>query len=52
MVALAGAGVRPDDLRVHRSTLEDAFVRLTGASGATATPGAAGTPSATDRVEA
>lgn len=31
MVALAGAGVRPDDLRVHRSTLEDAFVRLTGA---------------------
>lgn len=52
MVALAGAGVRPDDLRVQRSTLEDAFVRLTGASGATATPGAAGTPSATDRVEA
>lgn len=52
MVALAGAGVRPDDLRVHRSTLEDAFVRLTGASGATATPDAAGTPSATDRVEA
>jgi ABC-2 type transport system ATP-binding protein len=31
MVALATAGVRPDDLRVTRSTLEDAFVRLTGA---------------------
>lgn len=31
MVALAAAGVRPDDLRVRRSTLEDAFVRLTGA---------------------
>jgi ABC-2 type transport system ATP-binding protein len=31
MVALAAAGVRPDDLHVHRSTLEDAFVRLTGA---------------------
>ncbi|RMI09729.1 ABC transporter ATP-binding protein [Cellulomonas triticagri] len=30
MVALADAGVRPHDLRVHRSTLEDAFVRLTG----------------------
>jgi ABC-2 type transport system ATP-binding protein len=30
MVALATAGVRPDDLRVTRSTLEDAFVRLTG----------------------
>lgn len=44
MVALAGAGVRPDGLRVHRSTLEDAFVRLTGAH--------AGTPSARDRVEA
>lgn len=31
MVALATAGVRPEDLRVTRSTLEDAFVRLTGA---------------------
>jgi len=58
MVALAGAGVRPDGLRVHRSTLEDAFVRLTGAPGAADAPGAPdagarpGTPSATDRVEA
>lgn len=53
MVALAGAGVRPDDLRVQRSTLEDAFVRLTGAP-ADPDPGAArpATPSATDRVEA
>lgn len=34
MVALASAGARPDDLRVHRGTLEDAFVRLTGATGA------------------
>ncbi|GIG37306.1 ABC transporter ATP-binding protein [Cellulomonas pakistanensis] len=34
MVALAAAGVRPDDLRVHRSTLEDAFVTLTGAPAA------------------
>jgi ABC-2 type transport system ATP-binding protein len=42
MVALAAAGVRPDDLRVHRSTLEDAFVRLTGAD----TP-AAGAPTST-----
>ncbi len=31
MVALAAAGVRADDVRLHRSTLEDAFVRLTGA---------------------
>jgi ABC-2 type transport system ATP-binding protein len=31
MVALASAGVRPDDLHVTRSILEDAFVRLTGA---------------------
>lgn len=50
MVALAGAGVRPDDLRVHRSSLEDAFVRLTGA--AVDDPRRPGTPSATDRVEA
>jgi len=49
MVALAGAGVRPDDLRVHRSSLEDAFVRLTGAAADDARPA---TPSATDRVEA
>lgn len=34
MVALAAAGIRPDDLRVHRSTLEDAFVTLTGAPAA------------------
>ncbi len=38
MVALAAAGVRPDDLRVQRGTLEDAFVRLTGAAGALPTP--------------
>jgi ABC-2 type transport system ATP-binding protein len=30
MVALARAGVRPDDLRVDRTSLEDAFVSLTG----------------------
>ena len=50
MVALAGAGVRPDDLRVRRSTLEDAFVSLTGApvGGDASAPA----PSATDRVEA
>lgn len=50
MVALASAGIRPDDLRVTRSTLEDAFVRLTGAepgSGADATD-----PQQPTRVEA
>ncbi|QZN85854.1 ABC transporter ATP-binding protein [Cellulomonas sp. C5510] len=31
MVVLAADGIRPDDLRVGRTTLEDAFVRLTGA---------------------
>jgi ABC-2 type transport system ATP-binding protein len=30
MVALARAGARPEDLRVDRTTLEDAFVTLTG----------------------
>lgn len=50
MVALAGAGVRPDDLRLHRSSLEDAFVRLTGVTADDARR--PGTPSATDRVEA
>jgi ABC-2 type transport system ATP-binding protein len=38
MVALASAGVRPDDLRVTRSTLEDAFVRLTGAEPGSGAP--------------
>jgi ABC-2 type transport system ATP-binding protein len=50
MVALASAGVRPDDLRVTRSTLEDAFVRLTGAE-----PGSGAdvpAPQTTTRVEA
>ncbi|WP_454050223.1 ABC transporter ATP-binding protein [Cellulomonas sp. Marseille-Q8402] len=48
MVALASAGVRPDGLRVTRSTLEDAFVRLTGAE-----PGSAALDlQPTTRVEA
>ena len=49
MVALATAGVRPDDLRVTRSTLEDAFVHLTGAE-----PGSAAVtdPQHPTRVEA
>ncbi len=37
MVALAADGVRPEDLRVGRATLEDAFVRLTGADARTTT---------------
>jgi ABC-2 type transport system ATP-binding protein len=49
MVALAASGVRPDDLRVQRSTLEDAFVRLTGAAGG---PGDADPAPTDDRVEA
>jgi ABC-2 type transport system ATP-binding protein len=52
MVALAGAGVRPDDLRVRRSTLEDAFVSLTGAPSGADGDASDATPSATDRVEA
>jgi ABC-2 type transport system ATP-binding protein len=50
MVALAGAGVRPDDLRVHRGTLEDAFVRLTGTG--PDRPGTATDPRTTSPVEA